>query len=124
LVILFLDEEGVMIKRNWTVFPSTRMGKWSVWLIVVMPILFILGTSFTSSIYQSVPSGSTLVADIIARPALALSMLAGIAAGILACITGLVAVTRQKENALLVYVSSIIGALLILFLVGEILSPH
>jgi len=124
LVILFLDEEGVMIKRNWTVFPSTRMGKWSVWLIVVMPILFILGTSFTSSIYQSVPSWSTLVADIIARPALALSMLAGIAAGILACITGLVAVTRQKENALLVYVSSIIGALLILFLVGEILSPH
>jgi len=113
-----------MIKRNWTVFPSTRMGKWSVWLIVVMPILFILGTSFTGSIYQSVPSGSTLVADIIARPALALSMLAGIAAGILACITGLVAVTRQKENALLVYVSSIIGALLILFLVGEILSPH
>jgi hypothetical protein len=51
-------------------------------------------------------------------------MLAGMAAGILAFITGLLAIIRQKDNALLVYVSSLIGALLMLFLAGEVLSPH
>jgi hypothetical protein len=55
---------------------------------------------------------------------LALTMLAGMAAGISAFITGLLAIIRQKDNAILAYVSTIIGALLILFLAGEILFPH
>ena len=62
--------------------------------------------------------------DIAARPALALTMLAGMLAGISAFITGLLAILRQKDNALLVYVSTVFGALLILFLMGEITSPH
>ena len=62
--------------------------------------------------------------DIAVRPALALTMLAGIAAGISAFITGLLAILKQKDHALLVYGSTIIGALLIIFLSGEILSPH
>jgi hypothetical protein len=74
--------------------------------------------------YKSVPAGSTILVDIATRPALALTMLAGMAAGILAFITGLLAIIRQKDNALLVYVSSLIGALLMLFLAGEVLSPH
>ena len=53
-----------------------------------------------------------------------LTMLAGMAAGISSFITGLLAIIKQKEKAFLVYVSSIIGGLLILFLVGEILFPH
>jgi hypothetical protein len=45
-------------------------------------------------------------------------------AGIAAFITGLLAIIRQKEHALLVYISSSIGALLVLFLAGELLFPH
>ena len=41
-----------------------------------------------------------------------------------AFITGLLALTRKKEKALLVYVSSAVGALLVIFLAGEILFPH
>jgi hypothetical protein len=89
-----------------------------------MPILFIIGTSLTNSLYKSVPAGSTIVADIATRPTLALTMLAGMAAGISAFITGLLAIIQKKDNALLVYVSSLIGALLIIFLAGEILIPH
>lgn len=59
-----------------------------------------------------------------ARPALALTMLAGMVAGILAFIVGLLAIVRQKENALLVYVSTVIGALFMLYLAGEMLYPH
>jgi hypothetical protein len=113
-----------MIKQPLNIMPKTTLGKWSVGLIVAMPILFIIGASFTNSLYRSVPAGGTILADIAARPALALTMLAGMVAGILAFIAGLLAIIRQKEHALLVYASSLIGALLVLFLAGEILFPH
>jgi hypothetical protein len=113
-----------MTIQPFKIAPKTALGKWAVGLIVAMPILFIIGTSFTNLFYKSVPSGDTIFADIAARPALALTMLAGMVAGISAFITGLVAIIRQKENALLVYISIAIGALLIIFLVGEIVSPH
>ena len=52
-------------------------------------------------------------------------MLAGMVAGILAFITdGLLAIIKQKENAVLVYISTVIGALFMLFLAGETLFPH
>ena len=113
-----------MAKQPWYLMPKTKLGIWSVGLIIAMPLLFIIGTSFTNSIYQSVPAGNTIIADIAMRPALAFTMLAGLASGILALITGLFAIFQKKEKAVLVYVSSIIGALLVLFLSGEILSPH
>jgi hypothetical protein len=113
-----------MKNLSWRITPKTTLGKWSVGFVIAMPILLIIGTSFTNSLYKSVPAGNTILADLAARPALALSMLAGMAAGISAFITGLLAIIRKKENALLVYVSTVIGALLILFLAGEIIFPH
>lgn len=113
-----------MTKQSGKITPRTTLGKWSVGLIVAMPILFIIGASFTNSLYPSVPAGETILADIAVRPALALTMLAGMAAGISAFITGLLAIIRQKEKALLVYVSAAIGALLMIYLAGEIAFPH
>jgi hypothetical protein len=51
-------------------------------------------------------------------------MLAGMAAGVSAFIVGLLAIVRRKENALLVYVSTVIGALFVLYLAGEVVFPH
>lgn len=113
-----------MAKQPWKIAPKTIPGRWSVGLIVAMPVLFIIGTLFTGWIYRSVPAGETLRADLAARPAMALPMLAGIAAGISAFIAGLLGIIWKKENALQVYVSTVIGALLLLFLAGEILFPH
>jgi len=113
-----------MSKRHFSITPGTTFGKWSVGLIVAMPILFIIGSSFTNSLYESTPAGGTILADISARPVLALTMLTGMAAGISAFVLGLLAIIGQKENALLVYASTVIGALLILFLAGEIVFPH
>ena len=104
--------------------PKTVLGKWSIVLIVVMPLLFIIGMSLTNTLYESVPSGDTILQDISGRPALALTMLSGMASGISAFILGLVAIVRQKERVFLVYVSTTIGALLILFLLGEVIFPH
>ena len=104
--------------------PKTILGKWSIILIIAMPVLFITGTSFSNSFYKSTPAGDTIFEDISARPALALSMLAGMVSGIFSFISGLLAIMKQKENAVLVYISTTIGALLVLFLAGEILFPH
>jgi hypothetical protein len=104
--------------------PKSPLGWWSLGLVIAMVVLFFIGSSFTSTLYQSVPSGDSILADIAARPDLALTMLAGMAAGISAFITGLVVIIRYKEKALLVYLSTAIGALLIVFLSGEFISPH
>ena len=103
---------------------KTTLGKWSIGLILAMPILFAMGMSFTNSLYKSVPAGNTILADIISRPALAIAMLAGFAAGISAFITGIMAIFKQKERAILVYLSSLVGAALILYIIGEFLYPH
>ena len=104
--------------------PHTNTGKWSVALIIAMPILFAIGSAFTGTLYSGIPSGDTILADIAARPALALTMLSGMAAGVAALITGLVAILHEKDHALLVYVATLFGALETLFLIGEFLFPH
>jgi predicted membrane-bound spermidine synthase len=104
--------------------PGTALGRWTVGLIVAMPILFVIGSSFSNSLYELVPAGRTILADVAARPYLALTMLAGMVTGISAFIVGLFAILKHKENAFLVYISTVIGGLLILFLVGELAFPH
>ena len=113
-----------MSERSRRLGPETLVGRWSVGLIAVMPVLFVIGSTFFRSLYQSVPAGGTILADIAARPFLALSMLAGMAAGISSFITGLLAIVKQKENAILVYVSTVVGGFLTLFLIGELVFPH
>jgi len=113
-----------MSERSWKIMPGTTLGRWTVGLIVVMPILFVIGSSFSGSLYESISAGPTILADIASRPLLALTMLAGMAAGISGFITGLLAIVKRKENALLVYLSTVIGGLLTLYLVGELVFPH
>ena len=104
--------------------PKTRLGKWSVWLIPAMVVLFFVGSSLANSLYQTVPAGDTILSDIMSRPALALSMLAGFGAGISAFVAGLINILKQKERALLVFGSTLIGAVVIVFLVLEFSFPH
>ena len=112
-----------MAQSSWRILPKTALGRWSVVLIVAMPVLFLIGTSLAGSTYASVPAGDTLFADIAARPALALAMLSGMISGIAAFITGLLAVVRQKETGLLVYASTLVGALVTLLMAGQIIFP-
>jgi len=104
--------------------PKSNLGKWSVGLILAMFILFVIGSSLTNSLYESVPASGTIFQDIISRPALAISMLVGFGAGISAFVTGLISIIKQKERAVLVYGSTLVGAALTLFLIAEFLFPH
>ena len=104
--------------------PKTKCGKWSTGLVPAMVLLFLLGFSLTDTLYQGVPAGGTITADILSRPALALSMLAGFGAGIAAFVTGLISIVKYGERRALVFISTLIGAAVIVFLIAEFISPH
>lgn len=112
-----------MNRKTLTILPVTTVGKWSVGLILAMPVLFFIGAAFARWLYPSIPAGNTILADITVRPALALTMLAGMASGIAAFITSILAIAK-KEKALLVYAAGMMGAFLIFFLAGEVLISH
>lgn len=113
-----------MTKQPGSMMPQTSLGKLSVWLIAAMLLLFFIGSSLSRSLYASVPAGNSITEDFAGRPALAYSMLAGMLTGVAAFITGLWAILKQKERALLVYASCALGAMLLVLLVGELLLPH
>lgn len=113
-----------MLKQNLTLLPKTKQGWWSLGLIMAMPVLVFIGSTFTNTLYPSVPAGDSILEDIAARPALAITSLAGIAAGILAFIVGLMAILRQKERGLLVFLATLIGALLLFALAAQGLFPQ
>ena len=113
-----------MSERSWEFIPGTKLGKWSVGLVAITPILFVIGSSFSRTLYEGIQAGRTILADISARPLVSLTMLGGMTAGVSGFITGLLAIIQKKENALLVYLSTILGGLLILFLIAEIAFPH
>ena len=103
--------------------PKTKLGRWSIGLILAMFILFIIGLSLPNILYESAPSSNTFLDDIVNRPLLALSMLAGVSAGISALITGLVALLKRKERAILVYGSTMVGGAVTLFVISMFLFP-
>jgi hypothetical protein len=103
-----------------TLLPKTKLGKWSIALIILMPAMMFVGSLLAKTLYSSVPAGDTFIADIAARPILVLMMLTGIASGISAFFLGISSIVKQKERALLVFLSSAIGAMLILLLIGEL----
>ncbi len=74
--------------------------------------------------YDGVSAGDTIAQDIIDRPGVALSMVTSFACGIAAFITGIVSITKKKERSFFVYLSTLIGLVLILFLSAEIIYTH
>jgi len=105
------------------ILPKTILGKWSVVLIIIMPILFYIGTS-SVSFYESVPAGKTIPEDIVARPGVALPMLAGFISGIAAFFVGIIGIAKKKDRSLFVFLSTTIGFLVLLWCLAEIIFPH
>jgi hypothetical protein len=99
--------------------PKSKLGKWSIVFAIAMPIFFIIGMSLVG-FYEGVSAGSTIPKDIIARPLLALSMLAGFICGIFAFFTGLFSIVKKKDYSILVFISTLIGFLDILWILAHI----
>lgn len=107
-----------------SLLPKTKLGGWSVALIIITPVLLRIGMLLAHTIYKLVPAGETILKDIVQRPALALTMLSGMTTGVLAFMVGLTSIIKRREKGILVYLSTLLGMLFSLFLVAEILFPH
>ena len=96
--------------------PKTTLGKWSVGLIVLFFLLLLSarlivasgqagGETFFDNLYISIPM-----------------LLAGLS-GTLSFVVGLIAIIKQKERSPLVFISALIGLLILGFTAGELLGP-
>jgi len=97
--------------------PKTLLGKWSVKFITIFILLLAIFYLVANSGQRG---GDTFFSNLwLATPIL----IAG-ASGILAFITGIIGVVKYRERSVLVFISIVLGFFVLLFILGEILSPH
>jgi site-specific recombinase len=99
------------------IFPTTKLGKWSVGLIINFGIFLGLFIYIVSLGYRG---GDTFFS----QPALATPIIIAGASGVASFITGIVSIIKHTKRSILVLVSTTLGFLVTLFMLGEILSPH
>ena len=109
--------------ENIKLLPKTILGKWSIVLIVAMPIFFYVGMSFVG-FYESIPAGTTIPGDIIVRPGVALPMLSGFVCGIAAFLIGITGITKKKDYSIFVFLSTTAGFVMLLWCLAEVIFPH
>ncbi len=97
--------------------PHTKLGKWSVGLIIGFIVLLLV---FYGLVLSGQRGGEKYFDNLILAIPFTLAGLCGIAA----FITGILAVLMKRERTILVFLAIAIGAFVIIFLSGEIISPH
>jgi len=103
--------------RKLKLSPKTKLGRWSVGLIAAFFILFAIFQLLVGSGQQG---GETFSDNLLLSiPALLMATM-----GIAAFVTGIIAIIKHKERSILVFISSLIGFLVLDFVLGEIFFPH
>jgi hypothetical protein len=97
--------------------PKTRLGRWSIWLIIAFILLLI---SFQLLVISGQLGGDTFFSNLV----LSIPMLLAAISGISAFFTGIIGIIKSKERAVLVFVATIIGLFILVFVLGEFLVPH
>lgn len=109
----FTDQRLSTHKAGFFARPSTKLGWWSVWLLVLF-VGLIATSAGVSTIW---PDGSW---QRLIRPLFGVgTVLCGLATGVLA----LFAVIRHHERSWLVWLPLLVGASLVFLLLGEFLMP-
>jgi len=106
-----------------TILPETSVGKWSIWLILVFLVLFIIAQIIAAvgrdrGAFETEDLNNTYITSI-----LRVIIPAGIS-GIAAFILGLVSIVKFEERSWLVYSSIILGFLVLSFVFGEFLFEY
>jgi hypothetical protein len=97
--------------------PKTTPGKWSVGLIMIFVVLL---ASFQLLVASGQRGGETFFSNLI----LTIPMLIAGISGVSAFATGLIGIIRSRERSIAVYLATLIGLLVLLFVLGEIAFPH
>lgn len=97
--------------------PKTCLGKWSVGLICSFFLIFGLFLIFIALGQQG---GGTFFGNL----KLAIPFLLSGIMGVASFFTGIIGIIKNKERSILVFLSTAIGFLVLVFMLGEILIPH
>lgn len=96
---------------------KTRLGKWSIWLIIAFIVFFM---TFLLLVASGQRGGATFFSNL----ALSVPMLIAGISGISAFFTGIIGIIKSKERSVLVFIATIIGFFILFFVLGEFLVPH
>jgi predicted Abi (CAAX) family protease len=108
---------GCRIQMKISILPRSAPGKWSTWLAGGFFLFFAL---LRGLVVSGQHGGETFFSNM----ALAVPGLLAGACGIAAFFTGAVGIIFRHEHAVLTFLATLIGLCVLLFCLGEILSPH
>ena len=97
--------------------PITSLGQWSARLIVG----FLL---FLALFFGLVASGQRGGDTFFSNPILTIPMLIAVVLAICAFFTGISSIIKDRERAIFVWISTILGFFVLLFGLAEIIFPH
>jgi len=97
--------------------PRTRLGKRSAWLLIALAVF--MGV-FRINVLLGQRGGDTFFSN----PSLAIPILLAGISGIVAFITGLISMIREKERSISVYLALAIGLIVLTIALAQIVSPH
>jgi hypothetical protein len=97
--------------------PQTTPGKWSAGLAAGLIVFFLIARLIVASGQQG---GETFFDNLAISIPMALAGLCGVAA----FIVGLTAIIRHKERSILVFIATLIGLFVLIFIIGEFAAPH
>jgi len=103
------------MKINFT--PKTHLGKWSIVLIISF---FIFLGLFFIFVNLGERGGDTFFSNL----KLTIPMLIAGISGVGCFFTGIISVFKNKEKSVLVFLSIILGFLILLWILAEVLFPH
>ena len=97
--------------------PKTKLGKWSIGLIVSF-------FAFLWIFYLLVAAGERGGATFFSNLKLTIPMLIAAGSAVASFFTGLISIIKRKERAILVFISSLIGLLVLIYVILEFSFPH
>ena len=97
--------------------PSTVLGAWSVRLIALSILFFIVLSFFLASGQRG---GDTIFSNL----SLAIPMLVAAILAVCAFFTGILSIIRKRERAVFVFISTSLGFFVLYWGFAEIVFPH
>ena len=121
-VIKFISFWIPVWKMKINFMPKTRLAKWSTGFGVFFTAFMIISPILTS--LNQGQEGDETQMNYATRPFLIVLGLLAMASGLLAFVTGIISLFKYKERTILIYITTFIGLLAVVFLFGEFLFPH
>jgi hypothetical protein len=103
-----------------TKLPSTRLGKWAMWLAVA----FVIGFMINSALVGIVGTSTNAQVNAFSHTYLPYWGVALFSCGFVAGVVGLVAMLKDKERSLVTLLTVVPMLFVIMFLIGEFAFPH